>query len=97
MISCLERCNEPARALEVFERMQTAGAPGPGAATYATLCDMLAKQGKWDRLRTAVQVRGAWAMQVQGRAGCGGISTALHGLRLLSCSRKLAPSLHCLA
>lgn len=39
---------------------QEAGVAG-SSATYATLCDVFAKQGKWDKLRTAVQVKGEWA------------------------------------
>ena len=37
--------------------LQVAGVAG-SSATYATLCDVFAKQGKWDKLRTAVQVKG---------------------------------------
>ncbi len=39
------------------------------SATYATLCDVFAKQGKWEKLRTAVQVKGGSA--ACGRAGQG--------------------------
>ena len=38
---------------------QVAGVAG-SSATYAALCDVFAKQGKWDKLRTAVQVKGAF-------------------------------------
>ena len=38
---------------------QEAGVAG-SSATYATLCDVFAKQGKWDKLRTAVQVKGGF-------------------------------------
>ncbi|PSC70893.1 hypothetical protein C2E20_5639 [Micractinium conductrix] len=63
MISCLERSAQPDRALAVFEQMMEAGVAG-SSATYATLCDVFAKQGKWDKLRTAVQVK-EW-MEAQG-------------------------------
>jgi len=39
--------------------VQESGVVG-SSATYATLCDVFAKQGKWDKLRTAVQVKGAF-------------------------------------
>lgn len=63
MISCMERSNQPDRALAVFEDMMEAGVAG-SSATYATLCDVFAKQGKWEKLRTAVQVK-EW-MEAQG-------------------------------
>lgn len=40
--------------------VQEAGVAG-SSATYATLCDVFAKQGKWEKLRTAVQVKGGSA------------------------------------
>ena len=48
--------------------VQEAGVAG-SSATYATLCDVFAKQGKWETLRTAVQVKGgsgAWGRPVEG-------------------------------
>lgn len=49
--------------------LQVAGVAG-SSATYATLCDVFAKQGKWDKLRTAVQVKGEWLPGVTGHAAC---------------------------
>lgn len=46
------------------------------SATYATLCDVFAKQGKWDKLRTAVQVKGAGGAVTWGRAPAQGATAA---------------------
>lgn len=43
---------------------QAAGVQG-SSATYAALCEVFQQQGKWDKLRTAVQVKG-------GQSGAGG-------------------------
>lgn len=37
---------------------QVAGVQG-SSATYAALCEVFQRQGQWDKLRTAVQVKGA--------------------------------------
>ena len=54
--SCLISITPPASAASSCT-LQVAGVAG-SSATYATLCDVFAKQGKWDKLRTAVQVKG---------------------------------------
>jgi hypothetical protein len=42
------------RALAFFERMQRDGVQGNNM-TYAALCDVFQKQGKWGKLTAAVQ------------------------------------------
>lgn len=37
--------------------VQAAGVQG-SSATYTALCEVFQQQGKWDKLRTAVQVKG---------------------------------------
>ena len=47
---------------------QEAGVAG-SSATYATLCDVFAKQGNWAKLRTAVQVKGGRVGRQAGKHG----------------------------
>jgi pentatricopeptide repeat domain-containing protein 1 len=63
LIACLERCNQPAEALAIYDAL-LAEAEGGSDASFAALCDALAKDGNWDRLRVATQLK-EW-MEAQG-------------------------------
>ena len=55
MINTQERSRQPARVVELFDKMQAAGLQAD-TTTYAALCDAFGQQGEWEKQRTALRV-----------------------------------------